>query len=92
MNQNELLLTAESREDGALLEYRTVRTQARGGASGIWSLAVIRQGADGEVESRFLYDIARDCRAATKLAELFCRNRVTPCCADELVDDLLGND
>ena len=45
---------------------------------------------DGETESSFIYDIARDAATANRIAELFCRHTVTPCTAGEVMDDLLA--
>ena len=84
---NERLFTTDLDGRGMLC-YRTVSTPDPQGRA--WSMAIIKLLSDGETESRFIYDIARDGESANRMAELFCRNTVTPCAASDVLDDLLA--
>ena len=84
---NEKLFTTDLDGRG-LLCYRTVATPDPQGQ--VWSMAVIKLLCDGETESSFIYDIARDAASANRIAELFCRHTVTPCTAGEVMEDLLA--
>ena len=55
----------------------------------VYSLLVVGY-CGGEVqESVFVYDITRTDERAGEIAELLCRNRVTPCTVYEVLDDVL---
>ena len=84
---NERLFTTDLDGRGMLC-YRTVSTPDPQGRA--WSMAIIKMQQDGETESSFIYDIARDAATANRIAELFCRHTVTPCTAGEVMDDLLA--
>ncbi len=85
----EILYTAPN--NGGVLHYKLIATPDLDGLSRVWSLAIIRLEADGEIESCLLYDIARTAESADLIGRLFCRNGVTPCCAAEILDDLLAS-
>lgn len=85
--QNERLYTTDFDGRGRIC-YRTLATPDSEGSA--WSMAIIKLLWDSETETRFLYDVARDAESANKMAELFCRNAVTPCAAGEVIEDMLA--
>ena len=93
MNTNDIepVLTAGFGEEEGQVQYKLVNTPEPASGGCVWSLAIIKLLPDGEVESRFVYDVARERELAMTVAEILCRNCVTPCCAAEVLDDLLGN-
>ncbi len=87
--QTETLYTAPY--DSGVIHYKLTATPDLDGIGQVWSLAIIKLLSDGEVETCYLYDIARDLESARMISDVFCRNGVTPCCAAELLDDLLAS-
>ncbi|MBQ3100183.1 MAG: hypothetical protein IJC50_04250 [Clostridia bacterium] len=85
--QSERLFTTDFDGSG-VIHYRTLATPDRQGIA--WSMAIIKLQNDSEIESGFLYDVARDAQTANRMAELFCRNAVTPCTAQEVMEDMLA--
>ena len=85
--QNEKLFTTDFDGRGKI-SYRTVATPDSQGFA--WSMAIIKLQNDSEIETRFLYDVARDAETANRMAEIFCRNTVTPCLAGEVIEDMLA--
>ena len=92
MSEKEPVLVAPIAEGAAgEVQYKLVNTPEIDYGGCVWSLAVIKLLCDGEVESRLVYDVARERELALTVAETLCRNCVTPCCVTEVLDDLLGN-
>ncbi len=55
----------------------------------VYSLLVVGYCGGEAQETTFVYDITRTYERAGEIAELLCRNRVTPCTVYEVLDDVL---
>ena len=93
MNYERSYLNTRNFEGRTLtVTYAVVETcniYAKAELSSVFSLACAMYDGQGEVESAFVYDVTREKERAKKLAELLCREFVTPKTMGYVIEDML---
>lgn len=85
--------TAKDEITGVSLQYVILCTQdpqlTDKNLNGVYSLLIIKTYGIRETETVFIYDISRTRDRALEIARVLCKNTVTPCTVQEILDDIL---
>ena len=79
----------------SVLSYKVIRTGEvfapfkSEGADNVYSLLCLKTDENFGVEYDFVYDVTRNLEYALYLANLLCKNEVTPCTLRDVIEDLI---